>query len=302
MDMDVEFMKTAERQHGLITYTQLRLIGCTPDEIARGPWSRRLRRVQRRVYAVTGSVPTRRQELLAAVLAGGPGTVASHLAAAVLHGFPDVTDEGPPEILLPRPQQVRLPGVRVHRHGIVEPSDRAVIDGIPVTSFARTLVDCSGALTIRRLGRALDRGVVERRVQLRDVRDCVERLAPAPGRRPVLVRALLLRRGNELERAESSPEARVCRVLAEAGLPAPAQQHWVRLGDDRFRLDLAYPDQRLVIEYDGWEHHRTRTAFDDDRRRDLLLAAAGWLTLRVTSATSDAELVGSVRRLLARCA
>lgn len=302
MDKDVAFSRITERQHGLITYAQLRLIGVTRGELARGPWRRHLRRVQRGVYAVAGSPRTWHQTVLAAVLAGGAEAVASHLTAAALHGFPDAGPGQSCEILLPRPHQVRAKGVRVHRHGIVEPMDRIVIDGIPVSSFARTLVDCSGALSIRRLGRALDDGVVRRRVTLRDVAECVERLAPAPGRRPVLIRALLVRRGPELERAESSPEARICRVLTGAGLPQPTQQHWVRLGGDRFRLDLAYPRLRLVIEYDGWDAHRSRTAFDDDRRRDRLLSAAGWTTLRVTSATTDAELVRAVASLLARSA
>ena len=85
------------------------------------------------------------------------------------------------------------------------------------------------------------------------------------------------------------------RVLDASDLPAPTQQHWVRFGSDKFRLDLAYPEAKLAIEYDGWDTHKTRTAFDADRRRDRILQVNGWVVLRLTSKTSDAEIVETVR-------
>ena len=85
------------------------------------------------------------------------------------------------------------------------------------------------------------------------------------------------------------------RVLVAAGLPAPAQQHRVRLGGRSFRIDLAYVDSKLAIELDGWDVHRTRTAFDDDRARANLLVAHGWTLLRFTSRSPDAEIVAFVQ-------
>lgn len=49
-----------------------------------------------------------------------------------------------------------------------------------------------------------------------------------------------------------------------------------------FVVDIAFPDQRLVIELDGWEFHRSRVAFDEDRRRTALLVADGWRVIRLT--------------------
>ena len=106
-------------------------------------------------------------------------------------------------------------------------------------------------------------------------------------------------RGTEAIQAESRPELRVLRVLAAGGLAAPVQQHWVKVGDDRFRLDLAYPEAKVAIEYDGWDAHRSRSAFDSDRRRDRVLQLAGWVVLRLTSQTPDAELVATVRAFVA---
>lgn len=65
---------------------------------------------------------------------------------------------------------------------------------------------------------------------------------------------------------DSALEARALLAIARAGLPIPVQQHAVRRPDGRAAyVDLAYPDQMVAIELDGYEHHRTRTVFDHDR-------------------------------------
>lgn len=75
----------------------------------------------------------------------------------------------------------------------------------------------------------------------------------------------------------------------------PAQQYRVRIGGRTIRIDLAYPERKLAIELDGWEFHRTRTAFDDDRTRANLLVAHGWTLVRFTSRSSDEEILGCLR-------
>jgi very-short-patch-repair endonuclease len=47
-------------------------------------------------------------------------------------------------------------------------------------------------------------------------------------------------------------------------------------------VDSAWPDRRLIVELDGWEFHRTRAAFEDDRRTDRRLKATGWTVVRLT--------------------
>lgn len=85
------------------------------------------------------------------------------------------------------------------------------------------------------------------------------------------------------------------RVLVAAGLPAPVQQYRCRVGGRSFRIDLAYPERRLAMELDGWEFHRTRTAFDDDRARANPLIAAGWTLVRFTSRSTETHIVDCVR-------
>lgn len=84
--------------------------------------------------------------------------------------------------------------------------------------------------------------------------------------------------------AESSPESRLRLALVLAGL-APVSQHVVT--DSRGavvgRVDLAFPEHRIAIEYDGWAAHQRGDAFRRDRQRQNALVAAGWRVLRFTA-------------------
>ena len=102
-------------------------------------------------------------------------------------------------------------------------------------------------------------------------------------------------------RAESQPESRLRVLLALAGL-FPAVQYTVRddSGDFVARVDLAFVDQRVAIEYDGvW--HGERRQFARDRRRLNRLVAAGWTVLHVTAEDlrDPAALLARIRALLA---
>ncbi|MBV8983000.1 MAG: DUF559 domain-containing protein [Acidimicrobiia bacterium] len=82
--------------------------------------------------------------------------------------------------------------------------------------------------------------------------------------------------------------------LTGAGLPPPRQQYRVRIKGKTYKLDLAYPDELVDIEGDGFDTHRTRTAFDEDRERANALSIAGWLVLRFTSRSTQDEVVTQV--------
>ena len=84
------------------------------------------------------------------------------------------------------------------------------------------------------------------------------------------------------------------RWLTGAGLPPPRQQYRVRINGKTYKLDLAYPDDLVGMEPDGWDTHGTRTAFDEDRARANALALAGWLVLRYTSRSTRDEIVAEV--------
>ncbi len=49
-----------------------------------------------------------------------------------------------------------------------------------------------------------------------------------------------------------------------------------------FKVDFLWGDQRLIVEVDGWESHRTRSAFESDRARDTRLKLLGYEVVRFT--------------------
>lgn len=146
----------------------------------------------------------------------------------------------------------------------------------------------------------LDEGLRRRLVRLERLRSCAARLYKSPGRRPSVISDLLAARVPGYEPGDSDLETRVLRLLVACGLPSPVQQHRVRLGGRTFKIDLAYPAFKLAIELDGWEFHRTRSAFDEDRARANALVLDGWTLVRFTSRSTDAEIVACVTAALRR--
>lgn len=174
-------------------------------------------------------------------------------------------------------------------------ADLTVHHHIPVVAPARALVDVSGTLSCHQLGTAIDDAIRRRIMTLQAMRQCVGRLTEAPGRRLAVLHEVLAERVPGYDPGESDLESRVLRVLVAKGFAPPVQQHRVRLGGCTLRIDLAYPAKRLAIELDGWEFHRTRTAFDDDRTRANLLVSHGWTIVRFTSRSTDDEIVACLR-------
>ena len=104
------------------------------------------------------------------------------------------------------------------------------------------------------------------------------------------------------ERAESPQETRLRLVLHRNGLPAPVPQYVVRDRGRRIaRVDFAWPDRRVAVEYDGaW--HAESGQFGRDRRRINRLLAAGWQVVFVTAADlhHPAEILERLTVLLLR--
>src|SRR5438067_2165535 len=144
--------KLAERQHGVIAVRQTGL----SDDGARhlvdsGSWEY----VCRGVLRLVGTRRTHKQMVMAAVLAAGPGAVASHRTAAWLMGVPGFTARGI-EVCRPWGKSHRGPIGFIHRSRALLRHHVTVIDGIPCTRVARTLFDLAAILKPGRVERALD--------------------------------------------------------------------------------------------------------------------------------------------------
>ncbi|ASW53647.1 DUF559 domain-containing protein [Plantactinospora sp. KBS50] len=206
---------------------------------------------------------------------GGP-------SAAFLWGadlLPRGRTGAPVSVVVARSVRIRRhPAVRI-THTRLDAGDVVRFAGLPVTSAARTAFDLG-----RRGPRADAVVAVDALLRRRVVRPAaLNRYALA---RPGWRGARLLREVLPLAEplAESPMETRLRLLLVDAGLPQPVAQYEVRDGLSRWlaRVDLAYPELRIAIEYEG-DHHRERAHFQRDVSRLNRLRAAGWVVLRFTA-------------------
>lgn len=180
-----------------------------------------------------------------------------------------------------RTRSARAPGIVVHRSTVTE-ADRCVTGGIPCTRPGRTMVDCAGQLTFAALCDAVDGAVCRELTDVGRIRAAAQRASRRPGRRggATLRRALLVWSPGALP--GSVAEVRLLRRLTALGLPEPQRQFDIRDPSGGFvaRVDLAWPDRRVAVEYDGQRWHGPRR-WGDDRRREERLRALGWRVERV---------------------
>lgn len=294
---ETAIVSLALRQHGLITRAQATSLGASPDaiqgQLKRGAWAA----LRRGVYIV-GAVPTTwEQRVMGSCLAGGPDVLASARSAARIWGL--VTRSGRIQVLVAGRRRVRLDGVVAHRSLLLPAVDQAVVRGIPVTSLPRTLVDASHRQDPEVVGQWIDQAMRDHRLPILEIESCLARLA-GPGRRNTsAIRAALDKRPAGYDPGESSLEARVIRVIAEAELPPPVLQHPVRRGDGHLaRIDVSYPWAMVALEPEGFAFHHGRASFDSDRIRSTELTLLGWDVYRLTSSMSDAYIAEIVMAAL----
>lgn len=285
-------------QHGLVTLDQLRAGGLSEHRRQRLVDRRLLRRVRPRVFAVVGGQNSWERGLLAAVLSVD-GAVASHSAAARLWSF-QPRPEDRYEITVARQRRTSVRGVAFHSTCAVADQDVVQRQGIPCTSFERTLADCTTLLTENQLGRVLDDGLRRGIASLRRLSNCAERLESGPGRHMSIIRSLLGARGIGFDPGGSQSELYLFDVWRRAGLPLPVQQYRVRVGARTYRPDFAWPDSMVFAEYYGIAFHSGAHAVVADSQRLTALSSSGWLPLVFTRDSSDREIVDRTREALGR--
>jgi very-short-patch-repair endonuclease len=287
----------ATRQHGLVARWQLDELGLSWEAARHRVDHGRLIRVRRGVFLVAGAPRSWPQSVMAAVLGAGAAAWASHRTAARLWRLP-VPAIDLIELTTPLERRVRIPGVRGHRSGVWHELDVATASGVPTTSPARTIADLSSAVELERLGRVVDDGLRRGILSLTAMHAVATRFGIAPGRSPSKLHSVLAKRIPGYDPGDSDLETRVFETLRDNHLPLPRRLHRVRVDDRTLTLDLAYPEQSVAIEVDGFDAHRTRTAFDIDRIRQNALMLAGWTVLRFTSRSTDDEIVHTVATAL----
>jgi predicted transcriptional regulator of viral defense system len=286
----------AEAQHGVVSRTQLLELGmgrgAIGDRVARGL----LRRVARGVYAVGHFKQSHRSRWMAAVLSSGPGAVLSHRSAAALWGLLPPSSIA---IEVTRPRKFRSrPGVRAHCSEIGS-DEIALLDGIPVTSMPRTLLDLAAIVSKPRLESALNEVEVQGLTDRLWVGDLMKRY---PGRRGAAVLRVIMedeKRARGITKKEL--ERRFAALLAGTDLPRPRRNADLAAGGRFFEVDCLWREQRLIVELDGRSVHGTWRTSERDREKDRLLLVDGWQVVRITwrQLRDDASaVVADLRSLL----
>jgi hypothetical protein len=281
-DTERRLGRNARRQLGLITNEQLEAAGVSVDTKKRWVRAGRLIAIAPGVVAVAGTAATWRQRTLAAVLAAGPGAVASHTTAAALYGLSGCPFRSV-EITVPRGRSHRSRLATVHEARRLDRCDVTTVDRIPVTHPARTLVDLAGRVSRAALEDAVDDALVHRLTTLARLRVRLEALGGSGRQGSVLLRTVLAT-WDTGELPEEVAEARLLRRLLAADLPVPVVQHEICDPSGRVvaRADLAYPDARVAVELDGFRWHGTPRGHARDQARARRLAALGWLVVPAT--------------------
>lgn len=206
-----------------------------------------------------------------------PAAVVTGRSAAEVWGVDVATAEDDVEVTVPPGMhQRRGPGLLVRR-ATVPDRDRWRRLGLPVTTAGATAVRLAGLLPPVDAVVAVDRMIAMGATDLAEVRALA---AAGTGRGCARARTACARADGL---AESPPETRVRLVLEDSPLPRPVAQHTVTV-DGFFvaRVDFAWPDRQVALEYDGlW--HAEPGQFARDRRRLNRLREAGWVVVFVTA-------------------
>jgi very-short-patch-repair endonuclease len=272
----------AGRQRTLITRRQLLVLGASSDAIDRALRRRRLHRVHQGVYSL---VPAESRPQFAAeqaaVLACGPTAVLSRLSAARVHGLRLPAPTAAVHVTVTDSDRSR-PGIHIHTTSGLHPREHHRVQGLPVTSVARTLIDLAPLYSARQLAPLVDQALrLTSRTKLIVVLDRHPRRPGTPRLRRLLDPA------RPSEDTRSKAEARLLAAIRRAGLPMPEAN--VPIGG--YVADLLWREQRVIVEYDSEHYHSGPGVFHSDRaRHNDLSAGAGYEVLHVTEEHLTREL------------
>lgn len=263
----------AARQHGAVARDQLIDLGFSPRAIALRVQSRRLRVIHDGVYAIAPQPLSQAGNHTAALLAIRPDPLLSHSSSAARQGL--MSEGHRVHVSIATRSTRRMKGVVVHRPRRIDPEDRTRIDGFPVTTVPRTLLDLGQFLSFAELRNVVE--AVERREQLDigAVEDTLSRYRGHRGCRPL---RRIISDYQWTPGANQGIERDFQALLAEFGLPAPQANVLV----EGLLVDCWWPESRFVVELDSKGWHKTWEAHERDRKRDAILLRAGISSLRIT--------------------
>ena len=245
--------RIAARQHGVVCLAQLEAARIRRQGIYRRLQVGRLHRIHRGVYAVGHNRLSFDGRCMAAVLAFGGGAAVSHQSAATLWRLLPPSNGAIHVTLHGDNGRDRRAGITIHRSSTLIAGVTTRRNGIAVTRPGRTLRDLHGIVP-----QPVFRAAVRKALDLR------------------LIANGDLRSPDDLTRSEL--ERRFLTLCRRHRLPQPEVN--ARVGP--YEVDFLWCHRCLIVETDGFAHHRSRTAFESDRARDATLQSQGFWVLRFT--------------------
>ncbi|MGH2719280.1 MAG: hypothetical protein ACRDJU_11960 [Actinomycetota bacterium] len=238
------------------------------------------------MFRVGGSPRTWKQDVFAACAwlgsppeswPKGATAVVSHRAAARLHGL-NGFEEAAVEVTAGKRRQ--FPGSSFLAHyGMPDPGFVVLIDGIPVTNMARTLIDLAAVLPHDEHERVLDDALRQRKVDEKWLRYAVAHVTGS-GRRGAKAMKALLDDWDPLDGPSASAfQKGLRRLVLGAGFPMVEEYGIPGL---RYRGDLGSGDYGIIVEGDSKKHHSGRQDWDHDLHRRDEIGAAGYLMQHFT--------------------
>jgi predicted transcriptional regulator of viral defense system len=273
----------AEQHHGIFATQHVKAVGMSKRDadwrVASGVWIV----LHRGVYRHAGTPLSWRGKLLAACWAGGMRAAASHRSAAELWELPGRRIDMV-EIMCPRWRRARHDGLIVHETKVLTALDITAVDGIPVTTVNRTLLDLGAVCAPATVERALENALRRDLTTLKSLKPMLARLGRQGRNGAGVLRALVDERDPDQSPTESDMETWLLQVLRANGLPPAVPQYVIRDAAGRFvaRVDAAIMEWRIALEYESIQEHTGKSALLRDNPRRRKIGRAGWTPLGVT--------------------
>lgn len=287
---DVAIQELATPQHGVVSSRQLRTAGVDRNAIARRLRAGLLRRLYHGVYNVGPVLLPHAREMAAILACAGRAVLSLRTTAALWKVMPPQRATDPVDVITTGSSHGRRRRIRARRAWTLRADETTTLHGLPVTTIERTLMDLAGVCSRRELERALAEAYAQKLTSAAAIGRLLDRHAGEPGVRKL--RALIDGPPPAFTRSEAEEE--LLGQIRRFGLPEPKLN--VRVCG--YEVDFYWPEQRFIVEVDGYAFHSSARKFEGDRRRDADMAAAGIAVMRVTWE----QLTGDTDRTMARLA
>jgi hypothetical protein len=280
--------RVCRRQDGAVGVVQLYALGFSAQEVDRLVDGGALVRRHRGVLLDARTPPTRRGQLVAALLAFGETAFLSHRTAAALHGLRAVNVRAI-EVTTVSGHTPKHPGLIGHRTRTTPyPDEITVRDGLRVSAVHRFLLELAPHETKAELDRLIAEAARRQMLHLDRLMRTLTRHPHHPGTQ--ILRAALDAYQPSPDDKSALERAFAAWLATLPGIPAPERN--VKLGAGRWEIDLLWRDHGLAVELDGRPYHTLPQDQERDRVKDVWLQRHDIHVVRVTEFRFEHDLAG----------